>query len=58
MILTTVLAAGAVPTEAPDADMLEFLGTYETSDGKWIDPTTLDDSAGEPKPTNRSETPS
>ena len=27
----------------PDMDFLEFLGEWETEQGEWIDPETLDD---------------
>jgi len=45
VLLTAVLAAGsAAPTEAepPDAELLEFLGAFETADGQWLDPLVLD----------------
>lgn len=38
MMLSSTLAAD----ELPDADLLEFLADWETSDGQWIDPTTLE----------------
>ena len=31
-------------TAPPDAALLEFLGEWETKDGKWFDPTQLEDS--------------
>jgi len=53
MILSGVLAAGTAvlntpPADAPDAELLEFLGSYETANGKWVDPTTLDGDAAKP----------
>ena len=58
MLLTAVLAAGtATPTEAqpPDAELLEFLGTFETADGKWLDPLVLDDESGNAPAAKREE---
>ena len=54
MILSGVLAAGTAalntppPTDAPDTELLEFLGSYETANGRWVDPTTLDGDTGRP----------
>ena len=31
-------------TTPPDPALLEFLGEWETKDGKWFDPTQLEDS--------------
>jgi len=28
--------------ELPDAELLEFLADWESEDGQWIDPTTLE----------------
>jgi hypothetical protein len=63
LLLTGLLAAGSSnpPPEPADKvhcanngawmEMLEFLGTFETRDGKWIDPLSLDDHEPEqPKP--------
>lgn len=58
MILSGVLAAGtaatgtARPADPPDTELLEFLGGYETTGGKWIDPTTLNGDTGKPAPTS------
>ncbi|GEM_PF-6970557 len=38
--------AGASPQptrQTPDPALLEFLGTFQTADGRWIDPTRLAD---------------
>jgi len=51
MILTTLLAAGPVPPEVPEPDLLEFLGAFETRNGQWLDPLILDDSTDEAPPT-------
>jgi len=32
----------------PDMDMLEFLGHFETADGRWLDPLTLGEHTVEP----------
>ena len=43
-LLAAALAAGAESpaSELPDAEMLEFLGTFENNDEPWIDPVALD----------------
>lgn len=44
LLFTGLLATGsAKPTEAADVEMLEFLGNFETQDGQWLDPLSLDD---------------
>jgi len=45
LLLTGVLTAGNVhpPSEPADMEMLEFLGAFETRDGKWLDPLSLED---------------
>ena len=30
-------------TDAPSMELLEFLGSWETDDGEWVDPALLDD---------------
>lgn len=58
MIFTAVLAAGTSPPpdrEPPDTELLEFLGTFESSDGKWMDPLTLKDVPDDPRETPREE---
>lgn len=56
MILSGVLAMGtaatgaAKPADPPDTELLEFLGTYETAGGKWVDPTTLNGDTSKPAP--------
>jgi len=42
MILTTILATSVAGNETPEPDLIEFLGKFETSDGRWVDPTSLD----------------
>ena len=53
LLFTGLLAAGsAKPAETPDVEMLEFLGDFETRDGQWLDPLSLDDRVPEqPAPT-------
>ncbi len=29
--------------DAPSMELLEFLGSWETDDGEWVDPALLDD---------------
>jgi hypothetical protein len=58
VLLTAVLAAGsAAPTaaEPPDAELLEFLGKFETVDGKWLDPLVLDDESDKAPAAKREE---
>jgi hypothetical protein len=53
LLLTGLLAAGssAPPPEPADLEMLEFLGSFETQGGKWVDPLSLDDrEPEEPRP--------
>jgi hypothetical protein len=46
LMMTQALWAGSPPSESePPLDMLEFLGTWQTLDGKAIDPFDLDDGA-------------
>ncbi|HEY0634604.1 MAG TPA: hypothetical protein VGE00_04400 [Gammaproteobacteria bacterium] len=45
MTLSLLLALAGAPamaaeeTEAPSAELLEFLGSFETVDGAWLDPS-------------------
>ena len=45
LLLTGLLATGSSnpPPETADAEVLEFLGAFETQGGKWLDPLSLDD---------------
>jgi hypothetical protein len=36
---------------APDMEMLEFLGRFETADGHWLDPLSLDERVAGPAKT-------
>lgn len=46
-VLPLVATAGD-PADAPDIQLLEFLGEWETSQGKWIDPMDIpSDDAGD-----------
>ncbi|HLO25137.1 MAG TPA: hypothetical protein VK187_03425 [Geobacteraceae bacterium] len=42
LVLTTTAAGAEKALPPPDRDMLEFLGTFETSGGKDIDPFLLE----------------
>jgi hypothetical protein len=55
MILTSLLAAGTAPPETPDAELLEFLASFETADGKWVDPLIFDDQSAEAPAPRREE---
>jgi len=45
LLFTGLLAAGtASPSAEPaDLEMLEFLGSFETRGGQWLDPLSLDE---------------
>lgn len=44
LFIATIVAAEPRPAEDPPAiELLEFLGTWETTSGEWIDPTSLTD---------------
>jgi hypothetical protein len=45
LLLTGLLAAGVEPAASapPDPELLEFLGSFETADGRWLDPLVLDE---------------
>ena len=46
-VLPLVAMAGD-PADVPDIQLLEFLGEWETSQGKWIDPMDIpSDDAGD-----------
>lgn len=55
MILTTLLATATVPAAAPEPELLEFLGGFETADGKWLDPQLLDDKVDDAPPPGHEE---
>lgn len=57
MILTVLFAAGLDPAAAPDAELLEFLGSFESKDGggQWVDPMILDEDVGDAPPAARDE---
>lgn len=58
MILTTLLAAGPAPADLPEPELLEFLGSFETRDGQWLDPTILDEEpADTPPPASEEQRP-
>lgn len=42
LLFTGLLATGSA-AEPADVEMLEFLGNFETQDGQWLDPLSLDD---------------
>lgn len=51
VLLTVAAIAAAEPVaaeEPPDIELLEFLGGWETSSGKWLDPTSLVDDVSTP----------
>jgi len=40
MLISITARAG---TDAPDAELLEFLADWETTDGQWVEPSSLED---------------
>lgn len=44
--VTMVDAAPRDPVPPPDADFLEFLGSWHTGDDRWVDPFQVDDASG------------
>lgn len=54
LLLVASLGAGPDSTttqtvaEIPNVELLEFLGSWETAEGRWIDPTKLEDVRNEP----------
>lgn len=55
MILTVLLATGLDPAAAPDTEVLEFLGSFESKDGQWLDPLILDEDVSDAPPAARDE---
>ncbi|MEE4375889.1 MAG: hypothetical protein V2J55_00025 [Candidatus Competibacteraceae bacterium] len=41
-VLPSVYAAESDETDVPSMELLEFLGEWETADGQWLPPTSLD----------------
>ena len=41
LVLLPLAALAADEAEQPSLELLEFLGTWETKDGQWVDPTQL-----------------
>jgi hypothetical protein len=53
LLLSSLLASASVspPPEPVDMEMLEFLGTFETQSGQWVDPLSLEERVpAKPKP--------
>lgn len=42
LVGTTAIAEDASKEKIPDIALLEFLGSFEDPDGKWIDPMEID----------------
>ncbi len=55
MILTVLLATGVDPAATPDTELLEFLGSFESKDGQWLDPMILDEDTSEAPPAAHDE---
>lgn len=41
MLVTLLMVSPVHADESPDIEMLEYLGNWETADGKYIDPQAL-----------------
>jgi len=53
LVVGAVTVASAVSHDiepSPDADFLEFLGSWQTEDGRWMDPFNMKDFPGAKKP--------
>ncbi len=52
LVCQPVSAAPPLPDMAPDLELLDFLGTWRTEDGAWIEPSQFGDSGplSEPNP--------
>lgn len=50
LVFTGFFAAGLshAADPPPDMEMLEFLGRFETANGRWLDPLSLDERVAEP----------
>lgn len=42
LLLAAGGALGAAEEAAPSLELLDFLGSFETADGQWVDPTQLE----------------
>jgi hypothetical protein len=47
MVIAMAEAEPQEPVSQPDIELLEFLGSWETASGEWLDPTVFADDAGE-----------
>lgn len=50
-LITAAAVVGTEPVEPeapPDIELLEFLGSWETTSGEWVDPTLWIDEAEAP----------
>jgi hypothetical protein len=41
LLVLLPLAASAAEDEQPSMELLEFLGSWETKDGEWLDPVSM-----------------
>ncbi len=55
LVMVTGAAGADKGTSSPDPDLLEFLGTFETSKGKEIDPLLLENVPGKPAKQGKGE---
>jgi len=47
LVIILISITARAEADAPDTELLEFLADWETADGQWIDPSSLEDSDGE-----------
>ena len=43
LIVSLALSPSAIADESPEMALLEFLGEWETNDGKWLGPSELEE---------------
>ncbi len=55
MALVLLIAAPTQAEETPDMEMLEYLGSWETANGEYIDPTELTENDLQQESTESSE---
>jgi len=50
------VAANSKEADSPSLDLIEYLGSWETHDGKWIDPADLEEMMKKKKEEEKDET--
>lgn len=52
LIMLLIFTPNVFAAEPPDLELLEFLGSFETGDGEWIDPLELTELSDKDLPGN------